>query len=469
MRYASALSAASWKLALGAYCMLLIGLIFFELSQRESVLEHIAKTTDSPVNLVFQLDREFLRLTAAINDVIQSTTEDKENLQLRSDIFYSRIDLVRHSIATQTIISREHVHLLLDRLSDIHASVEASMTKSALDRDLLRSALSRMNELESSVQALSFEASSRMIEKIESEHLSVIRHINLIIFMSVAQMVILSAGFALFVKRQIQLQELNSLLELRVQERSAAKAEAETANRSKSRYLSAVSHDLRQPTAALALYAGILTADLKTGNKSVLSNMQSCIDDISNLIEHLMQASQLESGVVTVDACDFTLEELCASIQANHGLSATKKGIQLRCRHTNNIVLHTDKQLFKRILGNLIDNALKFTTHGGVLIAARRRGGRMWIEVWDTGPGIPQDDMAHIFEEFHRLEDTKNIRGCGLGLAIAAKISTLLGLKIRVRSQLGHGSMFAIELPEASEAAEHATLETLDTRPVTGV
>jgi CheY-like chemotaxis protein len=109
--------------------------------------------------------------------------------------------------------------------------------------------------------------------------------------------------------------------------------------------------------------------------------------------------------------------------------------------------------LLHRIIGNLVDNAVQHTEHGGILIACRNHAGKKWLEVWDTGSGIPEDKTAVIFEEFRQLGDDARNRGSGLGLAIVAKTAALLGLQIRLRSRLGRGSMFAVELPQGSQLA----------------
>jgi len=126
------------------------------------------------------------------------------------------------------------------------------------------------------------------------------------------------------------------------------------------------------------------------------------------------------------------------------------KSLQLRCR-ASRLTARTDPVLFRRILANLVDNALRYTERGGVLIACRRRRGKTWIEVWDTGIGIPADKTADVFEEFKQLGEGTQQSGSGLGLAIAARMATLLGLEISVRSRPGCGSVFAVELPPGEQ------------------
>ena len=225
-----------------------------------------------------------------------------------------------------------------------------------------------------------------------------------------------------------------------------AKAEAERANHAKSRFLAAASHDLRQPLSALGLYVGVLKSRLGAKEATLLSNMASCVSSLNELLTDLLDISKLDAGVVKPEITDFPVGELLLNLVSVHAPEAQIKGLTLRWL-SSEVSGHTDSILFKRMLGNLLANAIRYTERGGVLIACRRHRGKHWIEVWDTGIGIPADKTVEIFEEFKQLGDDVRNRGSGLGLAIVAKTAALLGLEIRVRSRLGKGSMFAIELP----------------------
>ena len=233
----------------------------------------------------------------------------------------------------------------------------------------------------------------------------------------------------------------------------AAKAEAEAANHAKSQFLAAASHDLRQPLAAMGLYTRVLDQAVKPGQEKLVSAIQRCVDQLNALLTDLLDVSRLDAGGVVPAVSDFLADDLCASLRAIHEVRAVKKGLQLRCRYAASITLRTDQQIFSRLVGNLIDNAVKYTDQGGVLLAIRRHAGRLWVEVWDTGVGIAQGQLPGIFEEFRQLGEGAHQHGSGLGLAIVAKSAALLGLEIRVASRPGRGSMFAIELPQAAASA----------------
>lgn len=227
----------------------------------------------------------------------------------------------------------------------------------------------------------------------------------------------------------------------------AAKAEAENANRAKSRFLAAASHDLRQPLSALSLYVGVLQGRIGPEHDDLMARVQACCDSLSQLLSDLLDVSKLDAGVITPKLSDFAVSEFLNGLLAVHSAEAGLKGLRLHSRPCDTVVARTDRNLLARIVNNLIANAIRYTGKGGVLIACRRREGRQWIEVWDTGMGIPGDKTEAIFEEFIQLGDDARNRGSGLGLAIVSKMAAVLNLKIRMRSQLGRGSVFAIELP----------------------
>lgn len=223
-------------------------------------------------------------------------------------------------------------------------------------------------------------------------------------------------------------------------------AEAEKANDAKSHFLAAASHDLRQPLSALSLYVGALKREVEPGSTQLVSRIQECVNNLSELLADLLDVSKLDAKAVVPKRSHFGLDELFATMVSVHAGEAQLKGLSLRSRTTAEIT-YTDPLLLHRILGNLVANAIRYTQCGGVLIACRRCEGKLRIEVWDTGIGIPADQQSVIFEEFKQLGDGARTEGSGLGLAIVAKTAALLGLRVSVRSRLGKGSVFAVEVP----------------------
>ncbi|HXE38802.1 MAG TPA: PAS domain S-box protein [Azonexus sp.] len=231
-----------------------------------------------------------------------------------------------------------------------------------------------------------------------------------------------------------------------------AKEEAEKANNAKSRFLAAASHDLRQPLAALRLYTDVLKNKAAASVQDLVAGMDDCIANLSGLLTDLLDLSKLEAGVVKPNIADFSVFELLASLESVHMLEAQGKGLRLQIQPSR-LMGRSDPLLIKRIIGNLLQNAIRYTDRGGVVIGCRRRQGKTWIEVWDSGIGIAADQTTAIFEEFRQLGDEARNRGSGLGLAIVAKTAALLGLQFSVRSWPGRGSVFAIELPLGQLAA----------------
>lgn len=224
---------------------------------------------------------------------------------------------------------------------------------------------------------------------------------------------------------------------------------ADAANNAKSRFLAAASHDLRQPLTALNMYTGALGKATSPTERKLAANMQACVDSMSDLLTDLLDLSKLDAGVVIPNENDFPVAGLFARLGSAYEPKAQAKGIGLRIRPST-FVTRTDHVLLLRIVSNLVENAIRYTERGAVLIACRRRQAKHWIEVWDTGIGIPSESQTEIFEAFRQLGDGARNTGSGLGLAIVARTAALLGLKVTVRSRQGRGSVFAIELPQGT-------------------
>ncbi|WP_068635411.1 hybrid sensor histidine kinase/response regulator [Thauera butanivorans] len=225
----------------------------------------------------------------------------------------------------------------------------------------------------------------------------------------------------------------------------AAKAEAERANEAKSRFLPAASHDLRQPLSALSVYAKVLEGHVDSAGAPFLAKLKACLGCLGALLSELLDLSKLQAGAIKPNCGNFPVADVLARLLSVHEPETGLKSLRLHC-WPSTLWGRTDAVLFECIVGNVIENAVRYTDDGGVLVGCRRRGGKAWVEVWDTGICIPPDKTAEIFEEFRQLDGARTC-GSGLGLAPVAKTAELLGLEVRVRSRPGRGSAFAIELP----------------------
>jgi signal transduction histidine kinase/CheY-like chemotaxis protein len=228
-----------------------------------------------------------------------------------------------------------------------------------------------------------------------------------------------------------------------------AKAEAEEATASRTRFVAAASHDLRQPLNAAVLYLETIDQQrLEATDADSLRGVELALDTLNNLLGTLLDISRLDSGGLHPEPGNFRLQGLFQRLAVEYGSMADTTGLQLRVRPTHAAV-HSDIMLLETVLRNLLSNAIKYTDRGRVLMGVRRRGDKVRIEVIDTGTGIPAEHLDKIFEEFWRAPGAgSGAKGSmGLGLSIVQRICQLLGSRIEVRSQPGRGSMFYLDLP----------------------
>lgn len=229
-----------------------------------------------------------------------------------------------------------------------------------------------------------------------------------------------------------------------------ARALAEEANAAKSIFLAAASHDLRQPFQGLGLYLEVLKRELTTDRqRDVARHLSTILDGAQDLLDTLMTLSALETGMVEPDIQDCGLQALIDPIARESRIVAQRKGLELRVHPRPDIHASTDPVLFSRMLRNLVTNAIRHTGAGGILIGCRRRRDHVRVEVWDTGPGIPEDKLSEVFGAFYQMPGRETMlgRGLGLGLWIVARTAQLLRHDIGVRSRVGRGSVFWITVP----------------------
>ena len=239
------------------------------------------------------------------------------------------------------------------------------------------------------------------------------------------------------------------------------KAIAEEANRSKSRFLAAASHDLRQPVHALNLSIGALELrPLNPGMRAIVAQMAESITAMGSLFNALLDISRLDAGVIEVHRKAFRVEPVMRRIFNDHLPQASAKGLALSMVSTAAIV-DCDPILFERILRNFVSNAVRYTHKGKVLIGCLRADKALRVLVLDTGPGIPEEEHGRIFSEFYQLNNSARDRskGLGLGLAVVRRLVDLLGCSLLFRSRLDHGSCFGILVPLAEKAIEDSATE----------
>ncbi len=233
---------------------------------------------------------------------------------------------------------------------------------------------------------------------------------------------------------------------------------AERANMSKTRFLAAASHDLRQPLFALGLYTEMLEHESDPEKiHTIAAFIKQSFVSLKGLLDALLDISKLDAGVVKVHKESFPLQKVFDRIQCDYEPLAREKNLAFRVVATSAVVF-SDPTLVERILRNLVSNAINYTREGGVLLGYRRRGPHGEIQVYDTGIGIPNHELENIFQEFHQLANPERDRGkgIGLGLAIVQRLSGLLGEKISVQSQVGRGTTVCFSLQRSNGSAPAA-------------
>lgn len=250
------------------------------------------------------------------------------------------------------------------------------------------------------------------------------------------------------------LSRANETLEARVMERTLeledALSNAERANASRSRFVAAASHDLLQPLSAAKLFISSIDGTaIDPSAQEALVKAQNALVSVEGILDALLDISKLESGRAAVSVGQVSLGRLLQQLHEEYSALAAAKGLRLTVRSVDALVM-TDPAYLRRILQNLISNAIRYTTKGRILVGARLRGNTIRLEVWDTGPGIPESEQDNIFKEFHRLNARASAsEGMGLGLAIVERACALLGHPLGLSSRVGKGTCFMLQVPVA--------------------
>ena len=267
------------------------------------------------------------------------------------------------------------------------------------------------------------------------------------------------------VKAGEALERANATLERRVRERTReltrlnaelerAKAEADDANVSKTRFIAAASHDILQPLNAARLYVtSLIERQRAGGDAGLVRNIDASLEAVEEIFAALLDISRLDTGAMQPEMSDFRIDELLARLEVEFAPLAREKSLDLVFMPCS-LAVRSDRRLLRRLLQNLVSNAIKYTPKGSVLVGCRRRGSRLRVDVYDTGIGIPHAKRRAVFKEFHRLDQGARVaRGVGLGLSIVERIARVLDCEVALKSTFGSGSRFSVEVPRAAAAA----------------
>ncbi len=272
------------------------------------------------------------------------------------------------------------------------------------------------------------------------------------------------------------LERSNETLERRVRERTEeltrlnaalehAKGEADAANISKTKFLAAASHDILQPLNAARLYVTSLIERGGREDRRLVDNIDASLEAVEEIFGALLDISRLDTGALRPEFASFRIDELMRQIELEFAPLAAAKGLDLAFVPCS-LVVRSDRRLLRRLIQNLVSNAIKYTPEGRVLVGCRRRSGDLRIDIYDTGIGIPQSRWRDIFVEFHRLDQGAKIaRGLGLGLSIVERLARVLDCAIELESEAGRGAHFMVTVicsnapPVDLPAREHARID----------
>ncbi|CAM5782429.1 ATP-binding protein [Rhizobacter fulvus] len=270
---------------------------------------------------------------------------------------------------------------------------------------------------------------------------------------------------------KLQADELAARLRVETLAAEAARRDAEIANRAKTQFFTAASHDLRQPLHAMGLFAEALRQRVHEPEVAQLVNsINESVDALEGLFSELLDITRIDSGVIEVHPQHFEVGDILRKLRLHFEPSAFEKGLSLRLRGAKKVVF-ADPLLVERVLRNLVSNAIRYTNDGSVLVGCRQRGDRVRVQVWDTGLGIGEAEQTRIFDEFYQVPNTPKVspdqrKGLGLGLAIVKRLADLMGAPLTMRSAPGRGTVFTLELPAGRAPRPSALLAVPGKRPV---
>ena len=265
------------------------------------------------------------------------------------------------------------------------------------------------------------------------------------------------AAFERTIELKLRTEQLLSQLRIEKAAAESARRDAEVANRAKTQFFAAASHDLRQPLHALGLFAEALRSRNQDEEVSHLVNsINSSVDALEGLFSELLDITKIDTGGVEAVPQHFALADVFRKLKLHFEPTAFEKGLDLRLRGAR-FHAFADPVLVERVLRNLVSNAIRYTNDGSVMVSARQRGELLRLQVWDTGVGIREREQERIFEEFYQVPDSAvaldahQRKGLGLGLAIVKRLAALMNAPLSLRSRPGHGTVFTLDVPLGRE------------------
>ncbi len=446
-------------LALGTASMALAmaSLLVFELAQRRAIDQGTAIRSDSLTALVFQFEREFLRLRQTLGETLASKdAPDLDAINLRYDIFQSRLTLLRESPSLSLLTSREEYKNVVPRLEHLVTELDKALSSVPIDKKSLTHSLADLNELGAPVQSLTLAADSAVTRLLEHQADTMREQNALIVWLTLAQLVLLLAASAALVRRHRRLEAERLAMEQLTDELRDARVRAEAANRSKSQFLANMSHELRTPFNGLMGMLGLLQGTPITEQQAdYIQTAQESAGHLLTLLNDILDFSALETGKLNLKPIPIELPRLLKEVAALMEPLAKSKGLDFQVIAPGDAFpkVVADDTRVKQILFNLINNAIKFTPTGTVTLTVIERSRQLEalevaFEVRDTGIGIESSALELLFQRFSQVEDSSDRRfgGTGLGLEISQSLAHLMNGEITVQSAVGAGSTFTATL-----------------------
>ena len=465
-------------LALGTAAMALAmaSLLVFVLAQKRAIDQSNAIRADSPLAMAFQFEREFLRLRQVMGETLASRdAPDQDGLTLRFDIFQSRLTLLRDNPSVSILVGRPEYRKVIPRLELLMDGLGKAIASTPLNRPALAEVQAEFNELGVDIQALTLAANSEVARLMESQSDTMRQQNGLIIWLTVAQLLLLCVAAGALFLRQRRMEAERLALEQLTQELRDAHLQAEAANRGKSQFLANMSHELRTPFNGLMGMLGLLESTEVTEQQAdYIQTAQGSANHLLTLLNDVLDLSALEAGKLNLKPVDVPLGRLFNEVNALMQPLAKARGLSFLMQVPQEPLppVVADDTRIKQILFNLINNAIKFTEAGKVTLTVFECGRtaenlELAFVVQDTGIGMDAAVLSRLFQRFYQVDDssTRKFGGTGLGLEISQSLARMMQGEITVTSAVGAGSTFTVrlQLPIGKRKSEaHAVAPRVD-------
>ncbi len=444
-------------LGTGAMALAMASLLVFELAQKRAIEQSSAIRSDSLTALAFQFEREFLRTRQALAETLASPqASDLETLSLRFDIFQSRLTLLRESPSVSLLAAREEYHKVIPRLELLVTEIDGALSAHPPNDTALRHAIAELNEMGGDVQAMTLAANSEVARLLERQADTMREQISLIVWLTVAQLVLLVTASGALVLRQRRMEAERLALEKMTDELREAHFRAEAANRGKSQFLANMSHELRTPFNGLMGMLGLMQSTPMTPQQAdYIETAQGSASHLLTLLNDILDLSALETGKMTIKPAAVNLPRLLREVNALMLPLAISKGLDFTILGPDTPLptLLADDTRIKQIVFNLVSNAIKFTAQGRVTMAVSGRAlseqtQELVFAIRDTGIGMDASVLSSLFQRFYQVDDssTRRFGGTGLGLEISQSLARMMDGEISVHSEVGVGSTFTATL-----------------------